>query len=37
MKIDSTVGKVDIKLSTDRIDENIKEAQKSLNMQIVGD
>jgi len=37
MRMDSTVGKVDIRLSTDRIDRNIKEAQKSLNMQIVAD
>lgn len=37
MKINTHVGNVDIKIDTSRIDGNIKEAQKLLNMQIVAD
>lgn len=37
MKINTHVGNVDIKIDTSRIDKNIKEAQKLLNMQIVAD
>lgn len=37
MRIDHIIGNVHIKLSTDRLDNNIKEAQKELNMKIVGD
>lgn len=37
MKINTHVGSVDIKIDTSRIDRNIKEAQKLLNMQIVAD
>lgn len=37
MKISTHVGNVDIKIDTSRIDRNVKEAQKLLNMQIVAD
>lgn len=37
MKINTNVGNVDIKIDTSRIDGNLKEAQKLLNMQIVAD
>lgn len=37
MKINTHVGNVDIKIDTSRIDRNLKEAQKLLNMQIVAD
>ena len=37
MKIDSRVGSIDIKIDTKRIDKNIKNAQKLLNMQIAAD
>ncbi len=37
MKISSSVGSVDIKIDTSRIDKNLEEAQKLLNMQIVAD
>lgn len=37
MKMNTCVGNVDIKLDTSRIEGNIKEAQKLLNMQIVED
>lgn len=37
MKINTHVGNVDIKIDTSRIDKNVKEAQKLLNMQIVAD
>lgn len=37
MRIRQHIGNVDIQLNTDRIDHNIKEAQKLLNMQIVAD
>ena len=37
MKINTHVGNVDIKIDTSRIDMNVKEAQKLLNMQIVAD
>ena len=37
MKINNHVGNVHIKLDTKRIDGNLKEAQKKLNMQIVAD
>lgn len=37
MRINNIVGGVEIRLDTDRIDRNIREAQKALNMQIVAD
>ncbi len=38
MKLDTTVGNVvDIHIDTSRLDRNIKEAQRLLNMQIVAD
>ena len=37
MRIKQHIGNVDIQLNTDRIDRNIREAQKLLNMQIVAD
>lgn len=37
MKFNKTVGGVSINLNTDRLDRNIREAQKLLNMQVVGD
>lgn len=37
MKINNHVGNVHIKFDTKRIDGNLKEAQKKLNMQIVAD
>ena len=37
MKINSHVGSVHIKFDTKRIDDNLKEAQMKLNMQIVAD
>lgn len=37
MKFDKTVGNVNIKLNTDKLDRNIREAQKKLNMQIAAD
>lgn len=37
MKIRQHIGNVDIQLNTDRIDRNMKEAQKLLNMQVVAD
>lgn len=37
MRIRQHMGNVDIQLNTDRIDRNIREAQKLLNMQVVAD
>ena len=37
MKYDKTVGCVDIHIDTSRIDNNIRNAQKALNMQVVVD
>ena len=37
MKYDKTVGCVDIHIDTSRIDNNIRNAQKALNMQVVSD
>ena len=37
MKHDKTVGCVDIHIDTSRIDNNIRNAQKALNMQVVAD
>lgn len=37
MKLNSTVGSVKIEIDASRIDGNIKEAQKLLNLQIVAD
>ena len=37
MKYDKTVGCVDIHIDTSRIDNNIRNAQKALNMQAVAD
>ena len=37
MRINNTVGNVSIKIDTSRIDKNIREAQKLLNLAIVGD
>lgn len=37
MKLSTHVGAVDIKIDTKRIDRNLKEAQKLLNMQVVAD
>ena len=36
-KINNHVGSIHIKLDTKRIDGNLKEAQRKLNMQIVAD
>ena len=37
MRYDKTVGCVDIHIGTSRIDNNIRNAQKVLNMQVVAD
>ena len=37
MKYDKTAGCVDIHIDTSRIDNNIRNAQKALNMQVVAD
>ena len=37
MKFSKTVGGVDININTDRIDRNIIEAQRKLNMQVASD
>lgn len=37
MRLNTTVGNVSIKLNTDRLDRNLKEAQKLLNEQVVAD
>lgn len=37
MRINSHIGNVDIKIDTSRIDKNLKECQKLLNMQVVAD
>ena len=37
MRYDKTVGCVDIHIDTSRIDNNIRNAQKALNMQVVAD
>lgn len=37
MKMNTHVGNVDIKIDTKRIDRNLKESQKLLNMQVVAD
>ena len=37
MELDTKVGDVEIKLDTSRIDDNLLEAQKLLNMQVVAD
>lgn len=37
MNYQKTVGGVNIRINTDRLDKNIREAQKKLNMQIVAD
>lgn len=37
MRINNTVGNVSIKIDTSRIDKNIREAQKLLNLAVVGD
>lgn len=37
MRINSHVGSVDIKIDTKRIDKNLKDAQRLLNMQVVAD
>ena len=37
MRINRTVGIVHIKLNTDKVDNNTREAQKQLNMQIAAD
>lgn len=37
MRIDNTVGNIHITLSTDRFDNNFREAQKLLNLQVVAD
>lgn len=37
MRIRQHIGNVDIQLNTDRLDRNMKEAQKLLNMQVVAD
>ena len=37
MKYDKTVGCVDIHIDTSRIDNNIRNAQKALNMQVIAD
>ena len=37
MKFNKTVGNVNIQINTDKLDQNIKEAQKRLNMQVAAD
>ena len=37
MRLNNHIGNVDIRLDTSRIDGNLKEAQKLLNMQVVAD
>lgn len=37
MRLNTHIGNVDIQLNTDRIDRNIRTAQRLLNMQIVAD
>lgn len=37
VRINNTVGNVSIKIDTSRIDKNIREAQKLLNLAVVGD
>ena len=37
MQLNNHIGNVDIRLDTSRIDGNLKEAQKLLNMQVVAD
>ena len=37
MELNTKVGDVEIKLDTSRIDDNLLEAQKLLNMQVVAD
>lgn len=37
MKFDKKVGSINIHLNTNRLDNNIEEAQKKLNMKIAGD
>lgn len=37
MRLNTTVGNVNIRLNTDRIDRNLKEAQKLLNLQVKAD
>ncbi len=37
MKLNTRIGNVDIHIDTKRIDKNLKEAQKLLNMQVVAD
>ncbi len=37
MKLNTHIGNVDIHIDTKRIDKNLKEAQKLLNMQVVAD
>lgn len=37
MRINNTVGNVSIKIDTSRIDKNIREAQKLLNLAVIGD
>ena len=37
MRYDKTIGCVDIHIDTSRIDNNIRNAQKALNMQVVAD
>lgn len=37
MKYNKEIGNVEIKLNTDRLEKNIREAQKKLNMQIAAD
>ena len=37
MRIHNTVGNVEINLNTDRIEGNLREAQKALNMQVAAD
>ncbi len=37
MKIDNTVGSVHIKIDTKRIDDNLRNAQRLLNLQVVAD
>lgn len=37
MRFNKTVGNVNIKLNTDKLDKNIREAQKKLDMQVLAD
>ena len=37
MRFNKTVGSVNIRINTDKLDRNIREAQKRLNMQIAAD